>query len=72
MTRLLEKAFEEASRLPPEDQDSLAAELLDALANEERWARAFDENGDALSELAGEALREHRSGKTEALDPDRL
>ena len=36
MTKLLEKAFEEASTLPEEDQDALAEMLLSDLASEER------------------------------------
>lgn len=36
MTRLLEKAFEEASKLPEDDQDALAEMLLNDLASEER------------------------------------
>jgi len=37
MTKLLEKAFEEASKLPEEDQDALAEMLLVDLSSEERW-----------------------------------
>jgi hypothetical protein len=70
MTRLLEKAFSEASKLAPEDQDILAAELLDALADEEKWTGTFDESQDALAELAEDALREHRAGRSELLNPD--
>lgn len=71
MTRLLEKAFGKASKLPPKEQDALAATLLAELASEEKWAHAFEANGasDALSKLADEALNEHRSGNTEPLDP---
>jgi len=36
MTRLLEKAFEAASKLPEEDQDALAEMLLNEIASEER------------------------------------
>jgi len=71
MTRLLEKAFEEAAKLPPEEQDALAGALLMDLASEERWGKAFDTT-DALDRLADEALEEHRAGRTRLLDPDRL
>lgn len=72
MTRLLKKAFEQASKLPVEEQDALARTLLEDLESEERWDGAFGATGDLLSELADEALSEHRSGGTEPLDPDRL
>lgn len=65
MTNLLKKAFEEASKLAPEDQDRVAAELLEALAGEEKWAEAFEGSADALAVLADEALAEHRAGRTE-------
>lgn len=74
MTRLLKKAFEEASKLSPEEQDALADTLLADLASEEAWASAFEANGarDLLSKLADEALEEHRRGEARPLDPDHL
>jgi hypothetical protein len=72
MTRLLEQAFAEAARLPEEEQDSLARVLLDELASERRWDELFASSQDLLSELAAEALAEHRAGRTEILDPDKL
>lgn len=72
MTELLEKAFEQASRLPREEQDALARWLLDELASERQWSRAFAASEQRLTDLAQEALEEHRSGQTETLDPDRL
>lgn len=37
MTELLNKAFEAASKLPQEQQDALARELLARLAADARW-----------------------------------
>jgi hypothetical protein len=68
MTRLLEKAFEEASKLPEEDQDALAQELLDDLASEKRWAEAFAKSQDKLALLAKEALAEFNQGKTNLIE----
>jgi hypothetical protein len=70
MTRLLEKAFEEASKLPDEDQDALAQELLDDLASEMRWAEAFSKSQDKLALLAKEALNEFSQGKTRLIEED--
>jgi hypothetical protein len=68
MTRLLEKAFEEASKLPEEDQDALAQELLDDLASEMRWAETFAKSQDKLALLAKEALAEFNQGKTRLIE----
>ena len=68
MTKLLEKAFEEASTLPEEDQDALAEMLLSDLASEERWAGAFAASQDKLALLAREALAEYRQGKTKLIE----
>jgi len=72
MTKLLKKAFEEAAKLPDEDQDALAQAVLAELASERRWDELFARSTDMLSELAEEALAEHRAGRTKPLDPDRL
>jgi hypothetical protein len=72
MTELLEKAFEEASKLPQPEQDALAAWLLEEIAADRRWDEAFAGSADALARLADEALAERRAGRTQALDPDVL
>ena len=58
MTTLLEKAFGEAAKLPPEDQDALAEQLLADLESERRWAEAFARSQGKLALLADEALAE--------------
>lgn len=68
MTKLLEKAFAEASKLPHEAQDMLAQTLLDDLAAEEKWDDAFAKSQDKLALLADEALAEYESGKTKTLE----
>jgi hypothetical protein len=68
MTELLEKAFAEASKLPQDAQDMLAQMLLDDLAAEEKWDDAFAKSQDKLALLADEALAEHRSGETKAIE----
>jgi len=72
MTKLLEKAFAEATKLPKKDQDELARWVLAEIAAEERWDEAFRRSGDQLAKLAQQALNEHRKGKTRPLDPDKL
>jgi hypothetical protein len=72
MTKLLQKAFDEASKLPEGEQDALGRILLEELASEQRWDELFSRSPDLLAELADEALVEHRSGGTEKLDPEKL
>jgi len=72
MTKLLEKAFSEAAKLPEPEQDALAAAILEELESERRWDELFERSGDVLGELAEEALAEHRAGRTRELDPDKL
>jgi hypothetical protein len=72
MTKLLEEAFAEASKLPEQEQDALAAVILEELASERRWDQAFADSADLLAQSAEQALAEHRAGKTQSLDPKRL
>ena len=67
MTKLLEKAFAEAAKLPTQDQDAFAEFVLAELQSEARWARAFAASGDELAKLAQEALSDYRAGRTRPL-----
>lgn len=67
MTKLLERAFEEAGRLPPAQQDAFAEFLLAELEDEQRWDRAFANSGDVLSRLAAQAREEARQGRAKPL-----
>jgi hypothetical protein len=68
MTRLLEKALREASKLPSREQNAFAKIMLEELASEKKWTRKFSKTQDAIASLAGEALLEHRQGKTVPLE----
>ena len=72
MTKLLEKAFTEASRLPEWEQDSIATMILQELISERHWEESLANSEDALAQLADEALTEHREGRSQILDSDRL
>ena len=72
MTQLLEQAFAAAARLSTEEQDALARALLGDLASEETIDERLAGSADALAALADEALAEHRAGRTQPMDPDRL
>ena len=64
MTEQLKQAFEEASKLPREEQDALAQVLLADLAAETKWSSLFEQSAGRLAELAEEAASEFRAGKT--------
>ncbi len=49
MSKLLEKAMQEAAKLPPSEQDALAAILLEDLASEQRWADSFAKSQNQLA-----------------------
>jgi hypothetical protein len=68
MTTRLEQAFDEASKLPPIEQDTVADWLLAELESERRWNKLFADSQDGLSKLAAEALAEHHSGQTQDLE----
>ena len=72
MTRLLEEAFAEASKLSASEQEALGAWILEEIASERRWDRSFDGSADILAKWADEALAEHRQGETLPLDPDAM
>jgi len=72
MTKLLEKVMDEVRRLPVREQDALAAWILEELRSEREWNRALAKSPETLVRLADEALAEHRAGRTQALDPDKL
>ena len=72
MTRLLKKAFEQASKLPELEQNVLAKRLLNDLVAEKEWEKAFAGSEDVLSRLADEAIEEHKKGRTKPLDADSL
>lgn len=72
MTKMLEKAFKEASRLPEEEQDALAKWLLEEFRAERQWEDVLSRSEDELGQLADEALAEHKEGRTPPLDPTSL
>lgn len=68
MTGLLEQAVRRAESLSADEQDALAAQIIESIEDEEAWARQFRENRTALVSLAREAIDEHRRGETHPLD----
>ena len=72
MSTLLEKAFNEIKKLPETEQNIFAKWILEELETERKWDKLFAESEDILEKLAEEALKEHKEGKTEVLDFNKL
>ncbi len=72
MTNLLKQAFAKVSELPATEQNVIARWVLEELSSEKRWEAAFSESENALSELAHEALLEHKQRKTKLLNLKKL
>ncbi len=72
MTKTLQKVIDEVAQLPPDEQETFAAWMLEELRSEQRWNELFARSQDMLVKMAEEALAEHKAGKTLPLDPDTL
>jgi hypothetical protein len=68
MTTLLEKALERVGALARDEQDAIASQILDSLADEEAWKKRFAAKRDRLRQLAREALEEDERGQTRPLE----
>ena len=68
MTQALTSAVAKAAKLPPNEQDILAAILIEEIASENRWSQSFARSEQALESLAAEALAEFKAGKTKPFD----
>ena len=72
MTEMLEKAVARVKQLSEEQQDAIAALILEEIEDEARWDAAFARSHDTLARLAAEADEEDRKGLTKELDPEKL
>ncbi|MGB3401451.1 MAG: hypothetical protein WBA77_02035 [Microcoleaceae cyanobacterium] len=72
MTDLLEVAIAKLKTLSDQEQDAIAAMILEELEDEIKWDAAFAQSQDKLALLASLAIAEYRLGKTEELNPEML
>jgi hypothetical protein len=68
VSKIFDKAIQEARKLPPGEQDALGAIILEEIADEARWAKKFAATQHVLERLADEALAELKAGRTTPLD----
>ena len=72
MTQLLEQAIGEARKLPEDEQDAIAALILEELADERRWEDAFAGSQAQLSRLAEKVKQEIKAGRVHDIGIDEL
>jgi hypothetical protein len=68
MMQALSDAVAFAAKLPEEEQNALAAILLEEMASEERWNALFSGSQNLLEQLAREALQDHEAGNVQPSD----
>jgi hypothetical protein len=62
MTQLLQRAIEEAQKLPGPAQDSIAALILEQIAADRAWDESFARSPDQLARLAQKAREDVAAG----------
>lgn len=72
MTTLLDQALTEVQKLSPDQQDSIAALILEELADEARWEDTFAQSHAALSRIAAKVRADKRAGRVHAKGIDEL
>ena len=72
MTTLLEQAVNRIKILSDNEQNAIAALILEEIDDDLRWDKSFASSQDVLAMLAEEAAEEINTGKSEVLDPDKL
>ncbi len=68
MTKLLEEALLKVSKLPQDEQDAIASQILTELEDEAEWARRFAATRNKIRRMSERALEEDRRGETHPLD----
>lgn len=69
MTELLERAIAKLQTLPANEQDAIAAMILEEIEDDRHWDESFSRSQNVLAKLAASAMAEYRAGKTQELDP---
>ena len=72
MTPLLKKVLDEVYKLRPEEQDAIAAVILEELEDEQQWQEAFAESQDKLVQLARKVRADIKAGRIKNMGIDEL
>ena len=68
MAQALSTAVATAAQLPEEEQDALAAILLEEMESEERWSALFADSPNLLERMANEAIQDFQAGRVQPID----
>jgi hypothetical protein len=68
MTWLLESALEKVGKLSEDEQNAIAAQIIETLKDEEVWRKQIARDPAKLRGLVDKALDEHHRGETRPLD----
>ncbi len=68
MTGLLVEALKRVDALPDDEQDAIAAQILESLKEEEDWGRFYQLHRDEFRTMAKEAAEERGRGETRPLE----
>ena len=68
MTQALSVAVASAAKLPDEEQNVLAAILLEEMESEERWSALFADSLNLLERMANEAIQDFQAGRVQPID----
>ncbi len=60
----------QAQKLSPEEQDVVAALILEEIESEKRWDELFAGSQGQLARLAEQAIKEYKAGKTKPFDSE--
>jgi hypothetical protein len=69
MTQLLQRAIEEAQKLPDSSQDAIAALILEQIADDRAWDESFARSQDQLAQLAQKVREDAAAGRVRPLAP---
>ena len=70
MTPLLKKVLSEVYKLQPEEQDAIAAVILEELEDERQWQATFAESQDKLAQLARKVRADIKAGRIKNMGID--
>jgi len=72
MTQLLERAIAQLKTRSIDEQDAIAAMILEELEGDRRWDESFARSPNFLAQMAAAAMEEYHAGQTQELEPETL
>jgi hypothetical protein len=72
MTQLLERAIAQLKTRSIDEQDAIAAMILEELEDDRRWDESFARSSNLLAQMAAAAMEEYHADQTQELDPETL